>query len=291
MNEGRLICEGTPDQVPVRPARPGVLLGQGGRAVLEIRRMDVAYGHARVLHDVELRLSPGEMVFIVGRNGAGKTTLLKTIAGLLKPTQGEIRFDGRPVARPEARSARSQRLPLCRPGQAGLQHLVGALEHRARRARRRRARRGGLAQSRSRSTRSSMSSGRCQPAGSPAVREILLIGRALVGNPRLLLIDEPTEGLAAVVIEDIFRILQRMRQTVASIIVEQNLSIVGAPGGPDLRHEGRPDRPGDRRLERDRGFRPAGVLPVNAATCHRPSSVRPASPGGWRASWGSSPPD
>jgi ABC-type branched-subunit amino acid transport system ATPase component len=57
-------------------------------------------------------------------------------------------------------------------------------------------------------------------------KEILLIGRALVGDPQLLLIDEPTEGLAAVVIEDIFRILVEMKQSVSTIIVEQNLSIV-----------------------------------------------------------------
>jgi len=66
--------------------------------VLDIHHLDVAYGHARVIHDLNLRLAPGEMVFIVGRNGAGKTTLLKTIAGLLKPNRGEIVFEGRPVA-------------------------------------------------------------------------------------------------------------------------------------------------------------------------------------------------
>jgi ABC-type branched-subunit amino acid transport system ATPase component len=188
--------------------------------------MDVAYGHARVLHDVELRLSSGEMVFIVGRNGAGKTTLLKTIAGLLTPLQGEIRFDGRPVngLRPEALARRGFRFVAQDKRVFSSLSVRSNIELAAH----------GAGEPVEEAWRKAveiypkLDEFRALHAGrlSGGQREILLIGRALVGNPRLLLIDEPTEGLAAVVIEDIFRILQRMRQTVASIIVEQNLSIV-----------------------------------------------------------------
>jgi ABC-type branched-subunit amino acid transport system ATPase component len=188
--------------------------------------MDVAYGHARVLHDVELRLSPGEMVFIVGRNGAGKTTLLKTIAGLLKPLQGEIRFNDRPVAglKPEALArsgfrfvAQDKRVFSSLSVRSNIELAAHGAGEPVEEAWRKAV-----------EIYPKLDEFRALPAGrlSGGQREILLIGRALVGNPRVLLIDEPTEGLAAVVIEDIFRILQRMRQTVASIIVEQNLSIV-----------------------------------------------------------------
>lgn len=194
--------------------------------MLEVRRMDVAYGHARVLHDVELRLLPGEMVFIVGRNGAGKTTLLKTIAGLLKPLQGEIRFNDRPVAglKPEALArsgfrfvAQDKRVFSSLSVRSNIELAAHGAGEPVEEAWRKAV-----------EIYPKLDEFRALPAGrlSGGQREILLIGRALVGNPRVLLIDEPTEGLAAVVIEDIFRILQRMRQTVASIIVEQNLSIV-----------------------------------------------------------------
>jgi ABC-type branched-subunit amino acid transport system ATPase component len=70
-----------------------VLLGRGSINLLALLGIDVAYGHAKVLHDISLQLSRGEMVFVVGRNGAGKTTLLQTISGLLKPTAGRILFE------------------------------------------------------------------------------------------------------------------------------------------------------------------------------------------------------
>ena len=65
--------------------------------MLRVDAIDVAYGHAQVLHRVSLGVEPGEMVFVVGRNGAGKTTLLKTLAGFLSPVRGVIDFDGRQV--------------------------------------------------------------------------------------------------------------------------------------------------------------------------------------------------
>ena len=60
--------------------------------MLSVKNIDVAYGHAKVLHDISLGLEKGDMVFIAGRNGAGKTTFLKTIAGFMKPSQGTINF-------------------------------------------------------------------------------------------------------------------------------------------------------------------------------------------------------
>ena len=65
--------------------------------MIDVNGIEVAYGHAKVLHNVSLRHDAGEMAFIVGRNGAGKTTLLKTVAGLLEPTAGRIVYQGREI--------------------------------------------------------------------------------------------------------------------------------------------------------------------------------------------------
>jgi ABC-type branched-subunit amino acid transport system ATPase component len=195
--------------------------------VLDIRHLEVAYGHARVIHDLNLTLAPGEMVFIVGRNGAGKTTLLKTIAGLLKPTQGEIVFDGRPVAgeRPEklARSgfrfvAQDKKVFSSLSVRSNIElaaHGAGEPVEEA--------------WKKAIEIYPKLAEFRALPAGrlSGGQREILLIGRALVGNPRLLLIDEPTEGLAAGTINDILNVLAMMKGKVSMVIVEQNLSVVG----------------------------------------------------------------
>ena len=67
-------------------------------AILEIKDLDVAYGHAKALHDVSLSIKQGETCFVIGRNGAGKTTLLKTITGLLKPVKGSIIYEGRDIS-------------------------------------------------------------------------------------------------------------------------------------------------------------------------------------------------
>ena len=130
MNEGSFICEGEPDQGFERSKSPGMLLGQGGdedivarfsirplgsghaaktvvgaihesplreRNPCEIRNLDVAYGHAQVLHGISFRIHKGEMGFFIGRNGAGKTTLLKTIMGLLNPAKGSIRYQDQEI--------------------------------------------------------------------------------------------------------------------------------------------------------------------------------------------------
>jgi len=66
--------------------------------ILEIKNLDVAYGHAKALHAVSLSLKQGETSFVIGRNGAGKTTLLKTITGLLKPLNGSVIYEGREIS-------------------------------------------------------------------------------------------------------------------------------------------------------------------------------------------------
>lgn len=194
--------------------------------LLEVINVDVAYGAAKVLHDVSLRMNQGELLFLVGRNGAGKTTLLKTIAGFLKPSRGTLLFAGQDtrgltpekVARLGVRYVfQDKRVFSKLTVRENLELAVFGSGERAPGAIRKvmdifpalerflDAKAGGL---------------------SGGQRQLLLIGRALVGQPRLILLDEPTEGLAAGVINDIVRVLGSLRGEISMLVVEQSLSVV-----------------------------------------------------------------
>uniref|UniRef100_A0A7C3Z1V1 ATP-binding cassette domain-containing protein n=1 Tax=Desulfobacca acetoxidans TaxID=60893 RepID=A0A7C3Z1V1_9BACT len=194
--------------------------------MLAVDCIDVFYGNARVLSEVSLSARQGEVVFIVGRNGAGKTTMLKTIAGFLHPGCGAVTFAGEDISGwPPDKVARlgiryvfqdkrvftkltvKENIELAAYA-AGVK-LGEALDR--------------VAQIYPKVSRFLES-----PAGglSGGQRQLLLIGRAMVGSPRLLLVDEPTEGLAAGSIEEVLKALELMRGEVTLVIVEQNLSVV-----------------------------------------------------------------
>jgi branched-chain amino acid transport system ATP-binding protein len=195
--------------------------------VLEVKEIEVAYGPAVALHGVDLTLNEGEMVFIVGRNGAGKTTLLKTVCGLLSPRRGEILLAGQSIAGRSAENLAREGVRYVAQDKRVFSELTvgGNIDMAAYAA--------GKDPEEAKKMLLSLYPQMERFWGSKAgglsggQREILLIGRALVGQPRLLMIDEPTEGLAAVVIKDIFNILTSMKQMTAAIIVEQNLAVVG----------------------------------------------------------------
>lgn len=195
--------------------------------LLKADQLDVGYGAAKVLHGVSLEIAEGEIVCLVGRNGAGKTTLLRTIAGFLHPTSGSLEFDGAAIggrARPEVLAKRGIRyvsqdkkvfsrltvrenIELAAfasgvPKAAAVEQIIAVCP---------------WAEKFLASKAAGLSGGQ---------RQLLLIARALLGRPRLILLDEPTEGLAAGVIEDIGRILLALKGRVSLIIVEQNLSLV-----------------------------------------------------------------
>ncbi len=194
--------------------------------ILSVESVDLAYGKAQVLHGVSLSVEPGEMVFIAGRNGAGKTTLLRTIAGFLPRAAGTVRYEGKDLGttRPEsvARSgiryvAQDKRVF----GKLTVRENIEIAAHVT-------GERVQDAVDRIVATYPPMEKFLDGPAGSLSggQRQILLIGRALVGSPKLLLIDEPTEGLAAGTIEDIFRLLDGMKGRLSFLIVEQNLPVI-----------------------------------------------------------------
>ncbi|MGQ9675999.1 MAG: ABC transporter ATP-binding protein [Chloroflexota bacterium] len=194
--------------------------------MLSVKDIDVYYGHAKVLHDVSLEMNHGEMVFVIGRNGAGKTTLLKTISGVMHPAKGSIVYEGQEINNQSVEKLALRGIRYVAQDKKVFSGLTvrGNIELAAYGAGE------NISQSIDKVTsiypklREFMD---LKAGGlSGGQREILLIGRALVGNPKLLLIDEPTEGLAAVVIDDIFRILNQMKAQVSAIIVEQNLATV-----------------------------------------------------------------
>ena len=180
-----------------------------------------------VLHDVSLGLKKGEMVFIVGRNGAGKTTLLKTISGIIKPAKGSIRYEGQDTLDLNAEKLARRGIRFVAQDKKVFTHLT--VRDNLQLAAYASGEKMSDAVRKATSIYPDLSKFMENKAGglSGGQREILLIGRALVGSPRLLLIDEPTEGLAAIVIEDITRILNQLKtENVSAIIVEQNLSLV-----------------------------------------------------------------
>jgi ABC-type branched-subunit amino acid transport system ATPase component len=194
--------------------------------MLEIKNLEVAYGHAKVLHDVSFRIEKGEMGFFIGRNGAGKTTLLKTMMGLLKPQKGSIHYRDQEITG----KSPEELYPLGLRYVGQEKKVFGNLTVRENIE----VAAFGSHESMDHALEKVMA---LYPklrnflhikAGqlSGGQRQILLVGRALVGDPKFLLIDEPTQGLAAVVIEDIGVILKKLKEQVSAVIVEQNLAIV-----------------------------------------------------------------
>ncbi|MBA4391630.1 MAG: ABC transporter ATP-binding protein [Syntrophus sp. (in: bacteria)] len=198
--------------------------------MLSVKNIDVAYGRAKVLHDISLELEPGRMVFIAGRNGAGKTTFLKSIAGFMKPLAGTITFlnkniTGLPPEKVALLGIRyvfqDKRVFSNLTVRENLELAAYPVKEKI-----------STAVEKVMSIYPKMEKFLNLRAGSLSggQRQILLIGRALVGDPKLLLIDEPTEGLAAGTINDILNVLSMMKGKVSMIIVEQNLSVVGMLG-------------------------------------------------------------
>ncbi len=194
--------------------------------LLSVENLDVRYGHAQVLHGVSLSLNEGELVCVVGRNGAGKTTLLRTIGGFMTPAGGMIKFRGE----------RIDGLPLEKVARMGIRYVYqdkrvfGELTVRENLELAAYATGENLDEAINKVLGIHPKMGTLLDSKAKGLsggeRQILLIGRALVGDPQLLLVDEPTEGLAAIIIGEIVDILLKMKNRVSMIVVEQNLSTV-----------------------------------------------------------------
>ena len=194
--------------------------------LLDIRDLHVAYGKVEALHGVSLAIERGTIVTVIGPNGAGKSTLLGAIMGL-RPARGDIRFDGRSIAKLTAEERVAAGLCLV-PERRELFAAMSVADNVELGAfTRRRERRSSLAAARDEVYRRfpRLDERRRQAAGtlSGGERQMLALGRALMAKPRLLLLDEPSLGLAPLIVKDIFGIIARLRETgVAILLVEQN---------------------------------------------------------------------
>ena len=197
-------------------------------AALRLERVNALYGDSHVLRDVSLALAPGRVLALLGRNGAGKTTCMNAIVGFLKARSGDIRLFGRSIAGlpPEAISRRGVGLvPQGRRIFASLtvfENLCVAIRKPdpACEARWEVAdvfRRFPVLEQRQRQVAGSLSGGE---------QQMLAIGRALVSNPRVLLMDEPSEGLAPRIVQEVGETLLALKAAGLSIVlVEQNATL------------------------------------------------------------------
>jgi branched-chain amino acid transport system ATP-binding protein len=190
---------------------------------LEVDAIHTYYGESHVLHGISLRVDPGEVLAILGRNGMGKTTLIRSIVGFTPPREGHVRYKGVDITRrppfrmvdmgmalvPQGRrvfpslSVR-ENLEVARHGQGrwSLEQVYVLFPRLRERA----------------ANRANKLSG--------GEQQMLAIGRALMSNPELLLLDEPTEGLAPLLVREVGRVIAELKRGGLSILlVEQNLGL------------------------------------------------------------------
>jgi branched-chain amino acid transport system ATP-binding protein len=195
----------------------------GGAPLLELRGVSAGYGPQRVLHELNLRMHSGDTLVVIGRNGVGKTTLVETIIGLTDHHAGEILLDGRPIQNRPAHLRNRAGIAwvpqqrevfhsltvdenlrvVARPGEWSAERVYGLFP----RLRERRKNYG-----------DQLSGGE---------QQMLALGRALMTNPRLLLLDEPVEGLAPIVVQEMLQAIEQMRATgsMAILLVEQKYEL------------------------------------------------------------------
>jgi len=195
-------------------------------ALLELDRVDACYGSAHILHRFSLRVEAGEKLALIGRNGVGKTTVVNTILGLASLRAGSIRIGAAKLARPRPYVAPRSGVVVVPQGRRIVANLtveenllLGAA-----------VRRKGpwsvpkvyqlfpILRERAHTPGTALSGGQ---------QQMLAVGRALMANPSLILLDEPTEGLAPVIVDQLAEIFNQVaRQGTALLLIEQNMSLV-----------------------------------------------------------------
>ncbi|WP_166305240.1 ABC transporter ATP-binding protein [Bradyrhizobium sp. 2S1] len=195
--------------------------------LLEVRNLQVKYGDAPALWDATLTVGAGQIVSVVGPNGAGKSTLINAIAGLLRPSRGEVLIEGVDTARLPAYRVCDHGIAIVPEGRRLFVQMtvMDNLELGSYRAAAHASRQEALhavfslfpvLKERSNQISGSMSGGQ---------QQMVAIARALMARPRLLLLDEPSLGLSPAVVEDMFRIIRTINERgVAVLLVEQNIT-------------------------------------------------------------------
>ena len=241
MNDGEVLVDGSVDDARRSPRVQQVYIGSGTHALagrhrasaardttlLRLDRVNTFYGKSHILRDVGLDVHDGEIVALLGRNGAGKSTLLKTIVGITAPATGTVELGGASLAgRPSAEIARRGIAYV--PQGRGLFAGMSVAENMELGRLKRRNRAGSYwdderifaffprIRERWRSPADYLSGGE---------QQMVAVARALSGDTRVLLLDEPFEGLAPAVVEELFEAFDKLRQEIAIVIVDHHLDL------------------------------------------------------------------
>jgi len=191
--------------------------------ILEVEGIDSYYGKSHILQSVSLRVPESSVVTLLGRNGAGKSTTLKTIAGVIAPQRGTIRFRGQAIHGLPAHEVAAMGVCLV-PEHRGIFKLLNVEENLKLGLRRNSPWQLDDIYRIFPRLKERRKNGGGQLSGGE--QQMLAIGRALMNNPRLLMLDEPVEGLAPVIVEEIVAQLTLIKQSgVAVMLVEQNLAV------------------------------------------------------------------
>ena len=196
--------------------------------MLKVENIDVFYGDLQALWDVSIEVQEKELVAVVGSNGAGKTTLLNTISGLLRPAKGSISFEGKRIDRLPPHEIPSLAMALVPEGRRIFPYItvmdnlrLGAYTTRARKEITKTLRQVfdlfPILEERKKQLAGTLSGGE---------QQMLAIARALMSRPKLLMMDEPSLGLAPVLVEKIFDTVNELKRLgVTILLVEQNVSV------------------------------------------------------------------
>ena len=198
-------------------------------ALLNLEQVDAFYGSAHILHRLSLSVQPGERVALIGRNGVGKTTVVNTILGLASLRGGRIRLGARELPRPRPYLAAQNGVVVVPQGRRIVANLTVEENLLLGAASNGRGRKGPwtvpeiyrlfpILQERAHTPGTALSGGQ---------QQMLAVGRALMANPSLILLDEPTEGLAPVIVDQLGQIFNAVaNQGTALLLIEQNMSLV-----------------------------------------------------------------
>src|SRR5690606_12860417 len=255
--------------------------------MLEIRALDAFHGHAQALWGVDLDVGAGEVVSVIGPNGAGKSTLVNAVAGVLRTVRGQIRLDGADLTTVAAHQVCARGVAIVPEGRRVFAHatvrdnlLLGAHRRGARSAHR-----ATHEQVLARFPRLAERAGQQAMNLSGGEQQMLAIGRALMAQPKLLLLDEPSLGLAPVVIDEVFAAIETINAGgVGVLLVEQDVErALAASDRAYLLAEGRIVTSGPPARLRESPKVRCGGLGQSTVPVGRTDPTRPARRGGQRS--------
>jgi branched-chain amino acid transport system ATP-binding protein len=225
VSEAQTVAEPTPNPTPTpAPGKNAAPITDGSGAMLKLTNINTYYGRIRALQGLDLEVGKGEVVTLIGANGAGKTTTLKTISGLLHPREGTVVFDGEDISNTPAHELVRKGIGHAPEGRRIFSRLT-VLEN---------LQMGGFTRSSAERREDEervvtlfprLKERLTQKGGtlSGGEQQMLAIGRALMSRPRLLLLDEPSLGLAPILVQQIFDIIREINgQGTTILLVEQN---------------------------------------------------------------------